>query len=644
MYVVVVLGGGALIGRTESPNLALSVLATAIVALGFEPVQARLEASAQRLVRGGTPSPYDVLSRFSETVTGGYTTEELPTRMATLLAQGTGAEWAQVWLIVQDRLTLAATWPPDADADRTAPEPQAEARDASGAGRRALTVRHGGQLFGVFRLQERPATPLTSVEERLFTGLAAQAGLVLRLVGLRAELAARHAELQVRAEELRASRERLIETQDAERRRLERDIHDGAQQHLVALAVNLRLAETVAAQAPDRAAQVLAEQADAARVAIETLSQLSRGIYPRLLADEGLVPALRAAVATGAVPVVVEADGVGRLPTPVEAALYFVAMEAVQNAAKHSGAATTLVRLSAAGGSWRLVVEDDGAGFDPVAVHESGGGAGLVNMRDRLDAVGGTVSVESLPGTGARVTASGARLVRAGGGRCAAGRGVRRGGRARTSGGGVAVHARVAWVVLGVSVTCAVVDTVITAAYLPLLSQEAWAHHGWPLATSAALGCALMGALIVSRHPRHLIGWLLCAASLSSISLATETYALWVLDHGGPGPETAAHVAGWVSVLIGAPFAITALTLVFLIAPDGRLRSRRWRWAARASVLGLLCYTAAVLTLPPTEFRQRRRERPHARGGVEHGRLPPDRTGPAVRPGRHRPAAARSRG
>jgi len=404
VYVVVVLGGGLLIGRTDSPHVGLSVLATALVALGFGSVQARLESAATRLVHGGTPSPYDVLSRFSETVTGGFATEELPARMAMLLSQGTGAQWAQVWLTVQDRLTLAATWPPAADADRTPPEPRSDAQDATGEGRRALTVRHGGQVFGLFRLQEHPGQPLTSVEERLFTGLAAQAGLVLRLVGLRAELAARHAELLVRADELRTSRERLIETQDAERRRLERDIHDGAQQHLVALAVNLRLAETVAARSPERAARVLAQQADAAREAIETLSQLSRGIYPRLLSDEGLVPALRAAVATSAVPVTVDADETRRLPGAIEAALYFFAMEAVQNAAKHAGGGSTRVRLRV-GDETRLSVEDDGAGFDPAGAMAADAGSGLVNMRDRLDAVGGSVSVESQPGKGTTVTA-----------------------------------------------------------------------------------------------------------------------------------------------------------------------------------------------------------------------------------------------
>lgn len=402
VYVVVVLGGGVLIGRTDSPSLPLSVLATAAVALGFAPVQAALERAA---TSRGTPTPYDVLSRFSETVTGGYATEELPARMSMLLAQGTGAEWAQVWLTVADRLTLAATWPADAGADESPPEPQPDVRDLTGERRRAVTVRHGGQLLGVLRLQERPDLPLTTVEERLFTGLAAQAGLVLRQVGLRAELAARHEDLAARADELKASRERLIEAEDAERRRLERDIHDGAQQHVVALAVNLRLAETVAVRSPERAALVLAAQADAARVAIETLSSLSRGIYPRLLADQGLVSALLAAVATSAVPVTIEADGVGRLPAPVEAALYFCCMEAVQNAAKHSGARSVTVRLDQDRSRWRLTVTDDGAGFDLVRARTAGAGGGLVNMADRLDTVGGTVTVGSLPGSGTTVTA-----------------------------------------------------------------------------------------------------------------------------------------------------------------------------------------------------------------------------------------------
>jgi signal transduction histidine kinase len=388
VYAVVVLGGAALLGRSDSP-LVLSIAATALVALGFEPVQRRLEDAA-RSATGGPASAYDVLSRFSETVTGGYATEELPARMARLLAEGTGAAWAQVWLTARDRSTLAATWPADVG--------------ASGAGTRAMAVQHGGQVYGVLRLQEQPGLPLSAVEERLFAGLAAQAGLVLRLVGLRADLAARRDELARRAVDLRTSRDRLIATQDAERSRLERDMHDGAQQHLVALAVNLRLAETIAARSPERAVPVLAEQAVAARAAIATLTELSRGLYPRPLADDGLVAALREAVAASPVPVRVSGDGAGRLPAAVERALFFVALEALQNAAKHAGAASVTVRVEVADDECRLVVEDDGSGF--VGGAAPGHGAGLDNMRDRVDAVGGTLTVLSEAGRGTAVTAT----------------------------------------------------------------------------------------------------------------------------------------------------------------------------------------------------------------------------------------------
>jgi signal transduction histidine kinase len=276
--------------------------------------------------------------------------------------------------------------------------------DATDDGLRALPVRQGDQLLGVLRLRERPDLALTLVEERLFAGLAAQAGLVLKWVGLRAELDDRRAELLVRSEELTASRERLIETQDAERSRLERDLHDGAQQHLVALTVNLRLAHTILGHSPSRAAAVLSQQAVAAQVAIETLSALSRGIYPRQLADEGLGAALRSAVAGSALPVTIDPHDLARLPAPVEAALYFCSMEAVQNAAKHSAASTVSVRVDEDPYRWRLTVSDDGTGFDQTSA-AAASGVGLANMRDRLDAVGGTVEIVSRERTGTTVTA-----------------------------------------------------------------------------------------------------------------------------------------------------------------------------------------------------------------------------------------------
>src|SRR3954451_16318258 len=140
VYVVIVVVGGALVGRTGSPSVALSVIATAVVALGFERARRWTYSTAARLLGRSVVSPYDVLSRFSETVTGGYPTEDLPARMVRLLAEGTSAEWAQVWLTVQGRLQLAASWPPGAVTPDDVPQPAGGVRDLTGTARRAVTV------------------------------------------------------------------------------------------------------------------------------------------------------------------------------------------------------------------------------------------------------------------------------------------------------------------------------------------------------------------------------------------------------------------------------------------------------------------------------------------------------------------------
>src|SRR3954451_238802 len=404
VYAGIALGGGALLGRTGSPSLSLSLLATVVVALTFERVRRWTETGPARMFHRSGSSPYDVLSHFSETVTGGYATEELPARMAKLLAEGTNAQWAQVWLTAQDGLVLAASWPPELG-DARPPVPAPGARDLTSDGRRALTVRHGGRIYGVFRLQERHNVALSTMEERLFNGLASQAGLVLRLIGLQADLAARRDELELRGVELQLSRERLIATQDEQRRRIERDIHDGAQQHLVALAVNLRVAETVAAKNAQRAAGIVELQADASRDASETLSELPPGKSPRHLAASGLGEALRMAFVGSVVPVVVDAGDV-RLPPSVEVAFYFFASEAVQNATKHAHASHITAQLLTSKGSASLSVVDDGVGFAPDNIATTAGGSGLANMRDRFAAIGGLISFDSPPGRGTRVTAT----------------------------------------------------------------------------------------------------------------------------------------------------------------------------------------------------------------------------------------------
>jgi signal transduction histidine kinase len=397
VYVLVVLGGGILLGHADSPQLGLSILATAIVALGFEPVRTRVETTAARWLGRGRESPYEALSRFSDSVMrdgeGDDAGPDLPLRMARLLAEGTGARWAQVWLVVDDEPHLAASWPQETEhLDRMV------STDAPHV--RTLDVALAGELLGQLRLREQEEQPLSPVEERLFAGLAAQAGLVLRRLRLRDELARRAAELLSRADELQASRRRLVDALDAERRRLERDIHDGAQQHLVALVVNLRLAQRLVDRSPERASTVLGQQVDAVDSAITTLVDLSRGIYPRALADHGVAMAVRDVVSTSSVPVTVVDRGIGRRPGKVEAALYFTCVEAVQNAVKHAAATGIDVEFDAFGATLTMRVSDDGVGIEPGRVSGAGG---LGNMRDRIDSVGGDLVVRPAAGCGTEV-------------------------------------------------------------------------------------------------------------------------------------------------------------------------------------------------------------------------------------------------
>ncbi len=234
------------------------------------------------------------------------------------------------------------------------------------------------------------------MEENLLTHLAGQAGLVLKNVGLSSDL-------QGRLEELRASRQRLVTAQDQERRRLERNLHDGAQQHLVAIKVKLGLAEMLMARDVERAKLTLDQLKGDADEALETLRDLARGIYPPLLADKGLQAALESQARKATVVVTVEADDIGRYSQDVEAAVYFSVLEALQNVQKYAGATGASVRLHERDGHLHFSVRDDGRGFDPAVATK---GSGLVNMVDRIDSLGGSVDVDSAPGKGTEVRGS----------------------------------------------------------------------------------------------------------------------------------------------------------------------------------------------------------------------------------------------
>ena len=412
MYVVVVVGGGALLGQSGSPSLWLSVVATASVAIAFEPVRTRVNRWLSRLLHQDRMSPYQVLTRFPTTVTGAYPAEELPARMARVLAEGTGTARAEVWLVVRGRLELAAGWPGEASGTVAAPrlgldKPGTAPVVAVEGQRQSLAVRERGELLGALTVVVREGQQLTPVEVRLFAGLAAQSGLMLRVAGLRAELEQQLAALQRHTGELRRARRDLVTRQDAERQRLERNIHDGAQQEVIALLVNLRLAQALLTRAPERGARLIAEQAAAARATIDTLTALSRGLYPRLLAEAGPVTALTAAVASSPVPVDLTSRDVPRCPPDVEAAVYFSCLEAVQNACKHSGA--TRISIDIRGtfradgtGDIALAVTDDGRGFDTTGRT----GNGLLNITDRIDCMQGSASITSVVGKGTTINAT----------------------------------------------------------------------------------------------------------------------------------------------------------------------------------------------------------------------------------------------
>lgn len=379
VYVAVVVGIGELVGTGGQPNVDLSILATAVVAVAFQPIRDRLQRIANRLVYGKRATPYEVLAQFSQRVGGAYSSTEILPTMVRMLVDGTGVGQASIWLRVGDQWRRAAVWPDNLPADGNA-----EYR---------TVVRHQGEAMGEFRVSKRRGEPLTPVEEKLLNDLAAQAGLALRNVRLTTELETRFQQISQRAAELRASRQRIVAAHDAERSRLERNIHDGAQQHLVALTVKLRLASTLATRNPERARSLLVELQAETRTARETLADLARGIYPERLREVGLVEALKP-YAT------VEAHGTGRYQPDVEMAVYFACLEALQNAAKHARASRVTIHIAEAEGTLTFAVTDDGVGFDTgSAVH----GAGLQNMKDRLEAIGGRLEILATPGRGTTV-------------------------------------------------------------------------------------------------------------------------------------------------------------------------------------------------------------------------------------------------
>ena len=383
IYAAVVAGIGALVGSRS--NAWLSFLAAAVLALLFQPARNRARRLAGRLVYGRRATPYEVLAEFSERMGETYATEDVLARMGRLLGESTGATSARVWLRVGSELRVEAGWPRATDAG-TPLVVRGDAMPAFPTGEQAFEVRHQGELLGALSVTMPASDPMNPAKAKLVSDLAAQAGLVLRNVRL--------------IEELRESRRRVVTAQDVRAKALERNIHDGAQQQLVALQVKLGLARTMSKPLP-KVEELLGQLQIETQEALEELRDLVRGIYPPLLADQGLVAALQAQARKSSVPVEVYADGVGRYPQEAEAAVYFSVLEALQNVAKYAQATRATVRLSSSNGVLSFEVADDGKGFDLATISH---GTGLQGIADRLEALGGGIAVSSKLGEGTRIS------------------------------------------------------------------------------------------------------------------------------------------------------------------------------------------------------------------------------------------------
>jgi signal transduction histidine kinase len=396
VYVLVVVGIGSLgsgsVHAGSRPNLGLSILATAVVAVAFQPVRERVQRLANRLVFGKRATPYEALSEFAGRMRGTYAADDLLPRMARVLAEGTGADRAVVWLKDGTGLVAGACWPTDGKPPVRVGFAGGGAPAITGTDRVAL-VYYEREALGALSVAKRPGETLTPVEGKLMSDLAAQAGLLLRNIGLTEQLRARLAELQ-------ASRLRIVAAQDDQRRRIERDIHDGAQHQLLAIADTLALAKSVAGQDEQRERALVAQLKAETSGALETLRELARGIYPPLLAEQGLAAAVSAHAGKAPGPVELSTDGVGRYPAEIETAVYFCCVEALHNAARHAPGSAVRISLAGDRGQITFTVTDDGPGFDPAAVPA---GSGLQNMSDRLAALGGFCQIDPRPGRGTTV-------------------------------------------------------------------------------------------------------------------------------------------------------------------------------------------------------------------------------------------------
>jgi signal transduction histidine kinase len=424
VYAAVVLALGRTPVGSERTLLLLSMGAAALAALLWLPARHWLNDVVNRIVYGERVSPDEALRTWGSRLTRAIPMDELLLQLCESLRKSMNLVSAEVWTGADGHYEWATGVPhrsPPALVVGEKERPVVARAGVSGgtwleiwlpailgphpcSALRVAPLAHQGELLGLIVCRRADdAEAFTEEDDRVLAELARQVGLALHNMQLDSALQASLAELRHANEELRASRARIVAAGDAERRKIERNLHDGAQQHLVALAVKLRLAKDAVDDDPPGAIELIDGLRTDLQDAIQELRALAHGIFPPLLVSGGLGEALPAAVARAALPTVLEADGLHRYPPDVEAAVYFCCLEALQNAGKHAGdGAKGTVRVWEERNELRFEVADDGAGFDAAGATVQG--HGFVNMADRLGAIDGTLDVETAPGRGTRIS------------------------------------------------------------------------------------------------------------------------------------------------------------------------------------------------------------------------------------------------
>lgn len=416
VYVLVLATAQALLSSgtaLSSPGLGPVLIATVAVALLVQPAYRRLRTVSRHAFGLSVTEPFELLRRLPGSATGELPAQDMQAQMVRVLAEGLRTSRCELWLVVTGGYRLAASWPTAAHHPELFEPHAPEIRLLPGEHRQP--IRHDGQLLAELRLRHQPPRDLSRLESRLLDAYADQSGQIVSMLAVRASLEQRGAELAERYDVLREANAQLQDARTAERRLLERDLHDGAQQRLLVLALGVELARQQVGRSSELARATLRRILAEAYQARAAIDELSGGLTPRLLRSAGLVAALRAALAGDLVPVVVhdlDADAGAQssiqpdrppMPPDVAEALFYVALEAIQNATKHAEARQVRVAVGGVDGAWSVAVTDHGEGFHPLRVRP---GAGLANMHDRITGLGGRLDVDSAPGRGTRVSAS----------------------------------------------------------------------------------------------------------------------------------------------------------------------------------------------------------------------------------------------